>query len=439
MPTQWKFPRGRGRTTILVIVGVLCVALLGAGTLALATDDPSDGSASAETVTSSESTTPTETPWKDHKETGTPTPTPTETREKKHKDKGEKKHKDKATPTATPTPTETREKKHEKVTPPPTETPTEPDVDQVDAVTKCPEDTGGGLVEVTNPNDETVTVKVTGPDGYDTTETVEAGAERTFDGGLEDGTYDVKTETTEDDVVGTQTVEVECPPPEEDVPTADDVQVTGECPVGADVGQIAITNENEQPIDVEVAGEEFSATRTVGPSQSESIDEIPEGEYEVRILTTDGEELDTRTVKIDCPPEEEEFQVTFFGCGNVELTGPDDLFPMEVTLVMYQSGEEEIIEEEETLEEGERPGSPGGQLIGIYTPKGDFYNTNYDFAEGNCGDAAGNNPADGEPGDPRDQFPDDSESSSEDGDGQGESNAGNGQNQSQGQSEARNG
>lgn len=52
------------------------------------------------------------------------------------------------------------------------------------------------------------------------------------------------------------------------------------------------------------------------------------------------------------------------------------------------------------LGEGERPGSPAGQLVGIVTELGNFTNPNYDPAIGSCANAAGENPVEGEPGDP---------------------------------------
>ncbi len=94
--------------------------------------------------------------------------------------------------------------------------------------------------------------------------------------------------------------------------------------------------------------------------------------------------------------------VTFIGCGNVEITGPADQFPVEVTLLIYNPGQDQVNTVTRTLDEGERPGSPGGQLIGIETPFGTFTNPNFNFGGLNCGDSSGQAP--GEPGDPRDEL-----------------------------------
>lgn len=51
---------------------------------------------------------------------------------------------------------------------------------------------GRGLITVSNDNDETVNVTVTGPDGYDETKEVPAGGSTEF-AGLENGTYELET------------------------------------------------------------------------------------------------------------------------------------------------------------------------------------------------------------------------------------------------------
>ena len=97
---------------------------------------------------------------------------------------------------------------------------------------------------------------------------------------------------------------------------------------------------------------------------------------------------------------ERELQVTFFGCGDVEATGPGDAFPLPVRLVVYDPATDRTaVGPATSLAEGERPGSPGGVLVGILTARGDYVNPNFDPEERNCSASAGESAA-GVPGDP---------------------------------------
>lgn len=97
--------------------------------------------------------------------------------------------------------------------------------------------------------------------------------------------------------------------------------------------------------------------------------------------------------------------MAFIGCGSLEITGgPAGDYPYEVALLVYDAGQGEVTAVETELDEGERPESPGGQLVGVETPFGTFVNPNFDFEGVNCSGAAGDDPAEGEPGDPRDRL-----------------------------------
>jgi len=97
----------------------------------------------------------------------------------------------------------------------------------------------------------------------------------------------------------------------------------------------------------------------------------------------------------------EQLQVTFFGCGNVALSGPDDRFPMQVQLVTNNPGSGTAsVGQPILLAEGQMPGSPGGQLAGILTAEGNFTNPNFDTVSQSCMAASAGNPAAGQPGDP---------------------------------------
>ncbi len=153
--------------------------------------------------------------------------------------------------------------------------------------------------------------------------------------------------------------------------------------------------------DTVIVSETFEVTLDAGESETVTLTWETEtddaGEYTASVDTA--EDSGSQPVTVTEPPAS---TVTFFGCGNVELTGPDEEFPADVTLLIYNPGQNEVTEVDETLEAGERPGSPGGQLIGIDTPFGIFENPNFNFDELNCGDSQGQ--VEGVPGDPRDKI-----------------------------------
>ena len=74
--------------------------------------------------------------------------------------------------------------------------------------------------------------------------------------------------------------------------------------------------------------------------------------------------------------------------GDERQSRTDDGFPIDVTLLTYNRGQDTVNEIPRTLAEGERSGSPGGQLVGIETPFGTFVNPNFDFDDRNCSGAA---------------------------------------------------
>jgi uncharacterized protein involved in tellurium resistance len=177
----------------------------------------------------------------------------------------------------------------------------------------------GGSVTVRNPNDAPVQVRVTGPDGFEQTATVQPGGTATFEE-LPDGEFTVATLSGDGDEVGRTTVTVDCP-------TVQPVRVTTRC--DADGGVLAVENPNEVPVEVTVAGPEGEQTVTVAAGATETLTGLPDGDYRIsaRTATDDAVEVGANQsqVTVDCPDGVEVASTCDAGTGVVEISNPNDV------------------------------------------------------------------------------------------------------------------
>lgn len=160
-----------------------------------------------------------------------------------------------------------------------------------------------GLIVVSNPNDQSVGVRVTGPDGYDETRTVPARDDDGHDGledssiefgGLEDGRYVVEADHDEIGVDG-MTVDVACPRP------AAVIQTFVSCREGK--GVLHVSHDGDDGVTVSVTGPDgYREERVVGgPEQHASFRGLEAGKYHVEIDDEDFRPSLTSFV-VDCPP-----------------------------------------------------------------------------------------------------------------------------------------
>ncbi|WP_254536368.1 hypothetical protein [Halomarina litorea] len=158
-----------------------------------------------------------------------------------------------------------------------------------------------GVITVNNTNDVPVTVRVTGPDGFDRTVTVAANTEVSA-GGFADGEYSVTT-SIDGRKLATATVTVDCDQPEPPEPP-ESVDVNVDCADG--VATMRVANPNDVAVTVTVTGPDgYEVSGAVQPTSERTLADVPDGEYTV-VTSVDGREIDSRTVTVDCDLPEED-------------------------------------------------------------------------------------------------------------------------------------
>jgi len=190
------------------------------------------------------------------------------------------------TPTPEPTPTPT-----------PTATPTESALDPVETNFECTAD--GGELTVTNPNDEAVRVVVDGHGRSQQSVTLSPGETRTITG-LADGSYDVRTTTTDGQAIGRETLFVSCP--------TEQVEVTRQCT--ADGGEVTVQNHNEEPVRVVLEGPgDFQRRVTLAAGGSRTFSDLADGDYAVitrAAIPGNAYRIGREVLSVSCPTEEVE-------------------------------------------------------------------------------------------------------------------------------------
>ena len=175
---------------------------------------------------------------------------------------------------------------------------------RVDASVECGGD--GGTVAVENPNDDTVLVDVEGPDGADGGRgadaitklyEVDSGEEREFEG-LPDGDYLIRTLTEREDEIGWEVVTVGCGTKGGLRTLAVEVDCT------SDGGKVTVGNPNDETVfaDVDGPGDEdaIRGLTEVEPGARARVKGLSDGDYLIRTLTEDEDEVGTETVTVDC-------------------------------------------------------------------------------------------------------------------------------------------
>jgi hypothetical protein len=174
-------------------------------------------------------------------------------------------------------------------------------------------------VNITNPNDEAVDVRVTFPDGTTTTVTLQPGDSVSFDGRTEDGTVTVETLDGDGNVVDTQTPTLEC--------FAEPVETKTGCENGQ--GTITVTNPSSNPevtVSVYSGAAEVNET-TLSPGQEHTFTGLDDGTYEVWTFDEDyGLTVAQPEVEIDCtatsPITVQDTTAFSELCGQLTLTNP---------------------------------------------------------------------------------------------------------------------
>jgi hypothetical protein len=206
----------------------------------------------------------------------------------------------------------------------------EEELEELEVRTDCGRD--GGKLEVENPNDVSVVVKVDGPGRPVTFELGAGESERLT--GLDDGEYEIRAETEDSgrhvDVEDSR-VEIDC---EEEL---EELQVRTDC--GRDGGKLEVQNPNDVAVVVKVSGPDGATQFQLGPGEAERLTELADGDYRIRSQTVDsGEEVDVEDsrVEIDCEEELEALTVRT-DCGRdggkLEVENPND-----VSVVVKVSG-----------------------------------------------------------------------------------------------------
>jgi len=194
----------------------------------------------------------------------------------------------------------------------------------VDVQVDCVE--ADGELTLKNTNDVAVTVKVTGPNGYEESVPIEPNSEQKLSG-LADGEYTVET-MIDGEVVATVTVTVDC-----DAPDPEPVDVDVECVDNA--GEVTFTNPNDQNVTVAVGSGQGgpAVTFTLEPGEKETVSGAADGEHTVSTII-DGDVVDTQTIEVDCREEPNSVDVDV-ECveadGEMTLANPND---QEVTVVV---------------------------------------------------------------------------------------------------------
>ena len=177
----------------------------------------------------------------------------------------------------------------------------EKELEGVDISTQCVD--GEGEMTITNPNDEKVIVDVYIAAVYDEQRTLDPGETVTLSG-LDNGSYAVETiDADSREIVDLENVQIHCPDDEKEL---EGVDIEKRCVDGQ--GEITITNPNDQEVDIRVTAEDGTVveTATVEPGNAYTVglNGLDDGNYTIETIV-DGEVIDTTTVEIDCPDEEE--------------------------------------------------------------------------------------------------------------------------------------
>ncbi|MWG33867.1 hypothetical protein GQS65_05050, partial [Halomarina oriensis] len=178
----------------------------------------------------------------------------------------------------------------------------------------------GATVTLTNPNDQAVTVELSG-DGSGS-RTIEAGESLTLDG-VSDGRYTVAT-VIDGETLGTQSRTVDCV--DDDAGDGNDSDDGDLLEVDVDVtcddagATVTVTNENDVTVTADVGGRIV----TLAPGENVSYDGVQNGEFDVTTVVDD-EAVGTQTVVVDCPDDGAP------GDGNDSDDGTDDGDVVQIT------------------------------------------------------------------------------------------------------------
>ncbi|MFB6130870.1 MAG: hypothetical protein ABEJ28_08630 [Salinigranum sp.] len=164
----------------------------------------------------------------------------------------------------------------------------------VDLSTDCRGDVG--VLVATNTTDRAVRVVVDGPDGLDVigeSLALDPNSEIRLTG-LPDGEYLVRTLTRGGDQTDWRVLSVAC--------RLQGVAVGTDCEDGE--GVITAENPNDEAVLVDVDGpdgeDEVGGLARIDPDESKSFDGLSDGEYLVRTLTGDQEQIGWEVVTVDC-------------------------------------------------------------------------------------------------------------------------------------------
>ncbi|MFB6184518.1 MAG: hypothetical protein ABEI96_08185 [Haloarculaceae archaeon] len=176
----------------------------------------------------------------------------------------------------------------------------QPEPDSLLFETDCRDD--GGLLKIRNPatNDQALKYDVSGPDGYENSSVLEPGETAQLSG-LANGEYRLLGLTVggeSQQTVTDETLTIDCEQPQ---PEPDPVGVETKC--ADDGGVLQVTNDNDVAVQVDVEGPGIERRFTLDPGESERLQELDNGDYTVRTLTAEDENVrvvDTQTATIDC-------------------------------------------------------------------------------------------------------------------------------------------